>query len=1488
MAALLLYFVAVCTIIVLDLPVQGIEVGLAIDTGIGVLNRQDSQHVIAQKNWKLLLNCSVTSSPRYGLPTITWLKNGVPLNLDNRISKTTNGSLFFRKVVNKRKRNITDEGLYDCLASNSKGTVLARRVKLEISGISGKFSRQPEDETVEEGAVARFQCNIRASPPPLYTWLKDDEHLNNDDRHIIISTGILQILDVNAVDAGQYWCKATPGKLHDLPDQVDSIKWKKSSPATLTVNPGTGRRRLAIKSGPVNTTVQEGQSVVLECLVDGYPKPQVTWERDDGSDVTMAAVKYGFSNLKILQATSAHSGIYICRARSGGKDCVRPSDTLCTHFDASQVGLNKEVRRRKKLDYHLFTGIGGVLLARPVITQPPQSVQYVPAHSTRFECAVEGNPRPQVQWLRNGTKIMAAANHQIKENNDLVITGTVPQDSGYYQCVVENVVDYDMRIARLEIKPIKTAPLPPQGLHVQVLSATSMVIAWESNSQRPVLAYSLNIVNRDTGEKLNTNVIQGIHNERVDHLSPATTYEISVRAYNKNGASAFSDVEVVTTFEKEPSVAPMIRITKTTSTSITLEWDELPRKQRNGVIVGYKVFYQKDGETAIRTDEDNNGDSRSFIIKGLEPNTEYNVRMLARTSIGYPNLKEDRWPWVHDKTQPQSRQNDSVPDPPTLTVISLNASSVNITWHQDVPRVPCHHVLNETFYQVSLTASNQFGESGAVIEEFLTSENPPPPAPVNLHATFLASREISVEWSQPEFSLDILSYRVQYRPDRGSSARESFIITDTTRAAIVDLMPYTYYYIEVQASARSRKSKFSKSILLRTQEDEIHLPLNSLGSDLLETYLPLNSLGSDLLEIHLPLNSLGSDLLEIHLPLNSIGSDLLETHLPLNSLGSDLLEIHLPLNSLGSDLLEIHLPLNSLGSDLLEIHLPLNSLGSDLLEMKDPGTKHGNVGSALVHWDIPKFPNGNITTYIVRYRSQTENNWKLIRVNGSQNVAHIDNLKPGLYNVEVTACTSAGQGPRSKNSIHIIGVGEQSTAKPVKGSPHSQQLGIILGITIGVVCIIICILIILLRNKCFNNPPPGHPHVQAVRFHGNGHVPGQRNGHAVPVSDREMDPYTPMLDGHYENHLLDSKGCGSGNIIVTPNGTRVNGYVPFSNGLRNGHLHNGHVTTVIGYQNQQEETRGLIAAMLANDGNAVTEDLSHLYKLSSPDKTSLDDIDKSISGTDSDQNTSTGSADLPPIACCLDDGTTACCHDDDSGCHGDNSSCPLVGTYPHEEEEENVAQVRPPLEVDTQQGVRPPDPSCHHQRAASSPDHHMEEEGQAYSYTPRAQLPPRAMPTTSAFSDGEHYRNQSSTSVSPQHLANSTSTRTGAGDTDITSAPVTGMGSSEMAPQGTPTSGKGSPNVTPTHENTSSFQPNNLAPSVAVTVVRGNDNQSRPLRVQGSSSSSPRVPGVRGSYQQPPPPPYPGPRDLAMHRLPQDSLRRDHNSVAAGRQDVAV
>ena len=69
------------------------------------------------------LECSGTGFP---VPSITWLKNGVKVQLgsDTRVSQSSDGSLYVRQVIEE------DEANYTCLAENSAGidTAFARLI----------------------------------------------------------------------------------------------------------------------------------------------------------------------------------------------------------------------------------------------------------------------------------------------------------------------------------------------------------------------------------------------------------------------------------------------------------------------------------------------------------------------------------------------------------------------------------------------------------------------------------------------------------------------------------------------------------------------------------------------------------------------------------------------------------------------------------------------------------------------------------------------------------------------------------------------------------------------------------------------------------------------------------------------------------------------------------------------------------------------------------------------------------------------------------------------------------------------------------------------------------------------------------------------------------------------------------------------------------------------------------------------------------------
>ena len=93
-----------------------------------------SYHIVAQKNGKLLLNCSVaTNVSQFGKPQVSWYRDGRKIHYDNRLQLVQNGSLYFRRVFYRKKKNITDAGNYECHVKNQIGSIIARRVNLKIA-----------------------------------------------------------------------------------------------------------------------------------------------------------------------------------------------------------------------------------------------------------------------------------------------------------------------------------------------------------------------------------------------------------------------------------------------------------------------------------------------------------------------------------------------------------------------------------------------------------------------------------------------------------------------------------------------------------------------------------------------------------------------------------------------------------------------------------------------------------------------------------------------------------------------------------------------------------------------------------------------------------------------------------------------------------------------------------------------------------------------------------------------------------------------------------------------------------------------------------------------------------------------------------------------------------------------------------------------------------------------------------------------------------
>ena len=84
-------------------------------------------------------------------------------------------------------------------------------------------------------------------------------------------------------------------------------------------------------------------------------------------------------------------------------------------------------------------------------------------------------------------------------------------------------------------------------------------------------------------------------------------------------------------FILEPSAAPNITSVNVTSTSLELQWDELPVPERNGEILGYIIWFQHP-RTGINATQ--NTSTISILLMDLKPYTIYEYAIAAYTSVG--------------------------------------------------------------------------------------------------------------------------------------------------------------------------------------------------------------------------------------------------------------------------------------------------------------------------------------------------------------------------------------------------------------------------------------------------------------------------------------------------------------------------------------------------------------------------------------------------------------------------------------------------------------------------------------------------------------------------------------------------------------------------------------------------------------------------------------------------------------------------------------
>ncbi|KAG7264318.1 hypothetical protein CRUP_008464, partial [Coryphaenoides rupestris] len=261
---------------------KGAKIHMAKDVLPTIRVRQAVVNATADIGTSAMLACDVDGFPE---PTVTWARNNIVLETDEKYSLNEDGSELTIKNITK-----VDEGDYACIARNKAGD------KDEEVGL--KTASELQDQVT-------LTCEASGEPTPAITWsfgpraswTRPDTYESLDGNVVVRSDARVSSLTIKYVqfnDAGQYLCSAR--------------------------NPIGQDTQSMYLEGAVTVYTWEGNSANISCEVLAHPGASVLWFRDGQQlpNANSSNVKIyntpGGSYLEINPESQNDFGSYNCTA----------------------------------------------------------------------------------------------------------------------------------------------------------------------------------------------------------------------------------------------------------------------------------------------------------------------------------------------------------------------------------------------------------------------------------------------------------------------------------------------------------------------------------------------------------------------------------------------------------------------------------------------------------------------------------------------------------------------------------------------------------------------------------------------------------------------------------------------------------------------------------------------------------------------------------------------------------------------------------------------------------------------------------------------------------------------------------------------------------------------------------------------------------------------------------------------------------------------
>ncbi|XP_059375045.1 receptor-type tyrosine-protein phosphatase delta-like isoform X34 [Carassius carassius] len=531
--------------------------------------------------------CAASGNPD---PDISWFKDFLPVNTSNnngRIKQLRSGGTPIRGALQIEQSEESDQGKYECVATNNDGTRYSAPANLyvrelrEVRRVPPRFSIPPTDNEIMPGGSVNITCVAVGSPMPYVKWMLGSEDLTPED-DMPIGRNVLELTDVR--QSANYTCVAmsTLGVI----EAVAQIMVK-----ALPKPPGVPQ-----------VTERTATSITL------------TWDSGNPEPVSYYIIQHKPKNSE--DSFKEIDGVATTRYSVGGLSPYSDYQFRVVAVNNIGHGPPSEAIEAKTAEQAPSTAprqVRGRMLSATTAIIHWDEPEEANGQITGYRVYYTTDPSQHVnQWEKQ----------IVRTSNFLTIPGLTPNKTYYIKVLAFTSVGDGPLSTDLQIIAKTGVPSQPTDFKGEAKSETSILLLWNPPTQtgqdNQIIGYELLYKKGDDKEEKRVS-FEPTTTYLLKDLKPFTTYTFQLAARSKHGIGAYTNE--ISAETPQTLFAKNFHVRAAMKTSVLLTW-EIPENYNPAQ--PFTILY--DNGQSVEVD----GKLTQKLITNLQPETQYSFLLTNR------------------------------------------------------------------------------------------------------------------------------------------------------------------------------------------------------------------------------------------------------------------------------------------------------------------------------------------------------------------------------------------------------------------------------------------------------------------------------------------------------------------------------------------------------------------------------------------------------------------------------------------------------------------------------------------------------------------------------------------------------------------------------------------------------------------------------------------------------------------------------------------